>query len=181
MATDVALANRAWESLMTAHTVRLRGFAAEGIWRAHGISMREYDVLYTLAKHEAGAPVGENTGASAGARIGDLQSDVLLSQPALSRMVDRLEDRGLVERVADMSDGRAVRVRLSPTGRETQRAVGRAHARSVARAVGGALTLDELHELQRLTAKLAATPAANPPAANPPAAAPPGDPGGGRA
>lgn len=144
MPSHLAEANRAWESLLTAHTVLLREFAAEQVWREHGVSMREYDVLYTLAKH--GSP----------ARIGELQRDVLLSQPALSRLVDRLAARGLVERAVDAGDGRAVRVRLTPEGVRLQRAVGRAHARSVARAVGGALGAGELAELTRLTAKLVA-------------------------
>ena len=150
MPTDVGLANRAWESLLTAHAVLLRGFAAESVWRDHGLAMREYDVLYTLAKCESrtGAP---GPGA---ARFGELQQRVLLSQPALSRMVDRLAARGLVERVGDDEDRRAVRVRLTPEGRELQRTVGRAHARSVAREVGAALDAEELLELERLTAKL---------------------------
>lgn len=144
MAVDLARANRAWESLMTAHTALLREFAEEPVWAEHGISMREYDVLYTLAKH--GEP----------ARIGELREGVLLSQPALSRLVDRLAARGLVERAGDAEDGRAVRVGLTPAGADLQRAVGRSHARSVARAVGGALSAEELGELERLTAKLAA-------------------------
>lgn len=155
MPTDIRLANLAWESLLTAHAVLMRGFADESIWKDHGLAMREYDVLYTLAK--CGGRASENEDRHArGARIGDLQQGVLLSQPALSRMVDRLAARGLVERIEDEDDGRAVRVRLTADGLELQRAVGRAHARSVARAVGGALDPDEQRELQRLTAKLIA-------------------------
>lgn len=141
---SISLANRAWESLLTVHAVLLRGFAAEAVWRENDVTMREYDVLYTLAK--CGDP----------ARIGELQRNVLLSQPALSRMVDRLTARGLVERLGDEADGRAVRVRLTPAGAELQRRVGRSHARSVAEAVGGALDDRELRELERLTAKLLA-------------------------
>lgn len=155
MPTDIRLANTAWESLLTAHAVLMRRFADESIWKDHGLAMREYDVLYTLAK--CGGPGADKGGRRAcAARIGELQQGVLLSQPALSRMVDRLAARGLVERIEDEDDGRAVRVRLTADGLELQRAVGRAHARSVARAVGGALDPDEQHELQRLTAKLIA-------------------------
>lgn len=148
MPADLALANRAWESLLSAHSALLRQFAAEDVWRDRGLSMREYDVLYTLAKIE-------RTGSIRGARIVDLVRDVLLSQPALSRLVDRLADRGLVDRVQDAEDRRAVRVRLSPEGRELQRAVGRAHARSVGLAVGSSLDGAEMRELARLTTALA--------------------------
>ena len=142
MPLPISLANRAWESLLTAHTELMRDFATDAVWREHDLTMREYDVLYTLAKH--GEPV----------RIGDLRLGVLLSQPALSRMVDRLAARGLLERVVDAEDGRAVRVGLTEGGRAVQREVGRRHARSVAHAVGTVLDEHELRELERLTAKL---------------------------
>ncbi|WP_017792300.1 MarR family winged helix-turn-helix transcriptional regulator [Leucobacter salsicius] len=140
--TNVRLANSAWESLMTAHAALMGKFAAEDMWC--DVNMREYDVLYTVSKHDG--PM----------RIGDIQSGVLLSQPALSRMVDRLVIRGLLERSPDPEDGRAVRINLSEAGARIQREVGRAHARSVARDVGGALTEDELQTLRSIGQKLSA-------------------------
>ena len=84
---------------------------------------------------------------------------MLLSQPALSRMVDRLADRGLVSRTTDPSDGRGVRLALTEDGRAVQRRIGRRHARSVARAMLAGLTPAELRQLEELCAKLAtATP-----------------------
>lgn len=138
--TNVRLANSAWESLMTAHAMLMSEFAAEDMWC--DVNMREYDVLYTVSKHDG--PM----------RIGDIQGGVLLSQPALSRMVDRLVTRGLLERSPDPEDGRAVRINLSEAGARIQREVGRAHARSVARDVGGALTEDELQTLRSICQKL---------------------------
>jgi len=156
---DIREANQAWEALLTAHSVLMRRFAEDSVWKDHGLAMREYDVLYTLAK--SGGRAAETGDESAcAARIGELQQGVLLSQPALSRMVDRLAARGLVERVEDEEDGRAVRVRLTAAGLELQRSVGRAHARSVAGAVGDALDGDEQRELRRLAAKLIAAPPA---------------------
>lgn len=142
MQLSIRDSNQAWESLMTAHSVLMRQFAEEPIWREQGLAMREYDVLYTLSKCDGPA------------RMGELQQGVLLSQPALSRLVDRLETRGLVRRVHDQADGRAVLVELTDTGTELQRAVGRSHARSVERAMRP-LTLQEQQQLQLLTARLA--------------------------
>lgn len=142
MARDVREANRAWEAVLTAHATVMRRFAEEPIWRDHGVSMREYDVLYTLAK------------CGGSARIGDLREGVLLSQPALSRMIDRLEQRGLTQRVPDPADGRAVLVTLTETGTALQRSVGAAHARSVERELR-ALTVDEQRQLGALMQKLA--------------------------
>ena len=138
------LANDAWEALLSAHARLMKQFAAEDIWQ--DLSMREYDVLYTLSKCRE--PL----------RIGELHRHVLLSQPALSRMVDRLVERGLVERCADPSDGRGVRLSLTDTGRDKQREIGRRHARSVARAVTAELSPDELRQLATICWKLAHQP-----------------------
>jgi DNA-binding MarR family transcriptional regulator len=140
MRSTVRLANDAWEALLSAHAVLLKEFLAEDLWGE--ISMREYDVLYTLAK--SGLSV----------RIGDLQDHVLLSQPALSRMVDRLAARDLVQRGPDPSDARGVLISLTDTGRETQRAVGRRHARHVAAAMTRHLDNDGLEQLEDLCGQL---------------------------
>lgn len=141
MRSTVRLANDAWEALLEAHAVLLREFLAEDLWGE--ISMREYDVLYTLAK--SGRPV----------RIGDLQDHVLLSQPALSRMVDRLVGRDLIQRSPDHSDARGVLISLTDAGREIQRAVGRRHARHVAAAMTERLDTAGLEQLEELGRRLA--------------------------
>lgn len=134
------LANEAWEALLTAHTRLLRQFADDD-WGE--LSMREYDVLYTLSKcpHPT--------------RMGELGQHVLLSQPGLSRLVARLAERGLVERSADPEDGRSVRVGLTPAGATRQKQVGRRHAHAVAQALA-VLTPSELEQLRSLATKLTA-------------------------
>ncbi|QSB14423.1 MarR family transcriptional regulator [Natronosporangium hydrolyticum] len=139
------LANNAWEALLRAHATLMKEFAAEDIWTE--VSMREYDVLYTLSK--CPAPI----------RLGELHRHVLLSQPALSRMVERLVSRGLVQRSADPGDGRGVLLSLTEAGQAQQRQVGRQHARSVAAALTGPLSADELTQLASLCRRLAAQPA----------------------
>ena len=136
-------ANDAWEAMLSAHAVLMKRFAAEDIWG--DVSMREYDVLYTLSK------------CAGPARISELNRHVLLSQPALSRLVDRLADRGLVRREADPADGRGVRLALTEAGRAVQRRVGRQHARSVARAMTAGLDPAELRQLEAVCRKLATT------------------------
>lgn len=135
------LANTAWEALLSAHAVLMKEFAAEDTWQE--VSMREYDVLYTLSK--CPHPL----------RIGELNRHVLLSQPALSRMVDRLVERGLVERCAAPGDGRGVEISLTAAGRAAQQGIGRRHARGVARAVTARLSPAELARLEEICRKLA--------------------------
>jgi DNA-binding MarR family transcriptional regulator len=136
-------ANDAWEALLSAHAVLMKQFAAEDVWA--DLSMREYDVLYTLSKCQD--PIN----------LSELNRHVLLSQPALSRLVDRLAERGLVERCADPADGRGVRLSLTEAGRSLQRQVGRKHARGVARAMTAGLSPRELRQLETICLKLAAT------------------------
>ena len=138
--TQPALANQAWEELLAAYGTLMRRFSAEDSWDE--VSMREYDVLYTLSK--CPVPV----------RLSELNRHVLLSQPALSRMVDRLADRGLVRRTADPRDGRGVGLALTEAGRSVQRRIGRRHGRSVASAMLAGLTPDELRQLEELCGKL---------------------------
>jgi DNA-binding MarR family transcriptional regulator len=73
-------------------------------------------------------------------------------------MVDRLADRGFLERQTDPADGRGVRLSLTDAGRAMQRQVGRQHARSVARALTAALDPGELSELETICQKLASQP-----------------------
>jgi DNA-binding MarR family transcriptional regulator len=139
-------ANDAWEALLSAHASLMRRFGAQDVWE--DLSMREYDVLYTLSK--CPEPI----------RLTELNRHVLLSQPALSRMVDRLADRGLVSRTTDPTDGRGVRLALTGEGRTVQRGIGRRHGRSVAQAMLAELTPAELRQLEELCAKLAIQPPA---------------------
>ncbi|QWF78080.1 MarR family winged helix-turn-helix transcriptional regulator [Amycolatopsis sp. CA-230715] len=139
----MANATRAWESLFRAQVTLMRRFQ-----RAHRdaeVSLREYDVLYNLSRFP-----------DAGLRINELNEHILLTQPSLSRLVDRMESDGLVERGADEGDRRGTVVRLTARGAEVQRRVGRAHAAAIGKYVGGALTADELRTLERLCDKLRA-------------------------
>ncbi len=138
------LANDAWEALLTAHAVLIKQFAAEDIWT--DVSMREYDVLYALSKCREPQ------------RLSELNRHVLLSQPALSRLVDRLAERDLVERQSDPADGRGVRLSLTDAGRALQNAVGRRHARRVTRAMTAGLNRGELSQLETICRKLACLP-----------------------
>jgi DNA-binding MarR family transcriptional regulator len=51
-------------------------------------------------------------------RITELAAEERVTQPAITLLVNRLEERGWVKRIADPSDGRAVLVSLTPVGEE---------------------------------------------------------------
>ena len=131
----------AWESLFRAQVAVLRRLGADDIW--HDVSFREYDVLFTLRSRPGHA-----------ARLRDLAAHSLLSQPSLSRMVDRLEARGLVAREVVPGDARGTLVVLTEEGVRVQGEVGRRHAEAIAAYVGGALGDDDLDALRDLTSRL---------------------------
>jgi DNA-binding MarR family transcriptional regulator len=134
------LANEAWEALFRAQSTISQELAARDAWE--DLVPREYGVLYALAS------------APEGLRITELGEDVLLTQPGMSRLVARLETRGLVHRVDDPDDARASRIRLTPAGVATQRRIGRAHARHVAEAMTRTLDRGELAQLLALSRRL---------------------------
>ncbi|WP_433674581.1 MarR family winged helix-turn-helix transcriptional regulator [Microbacterium gorillae] len=79
-----------------------------------GISQGEFDVLATLRR--AGSPYRRSAG--------ELAEHTMISTGGLTKRVDRLIARGLVEREGDASDGRRRHIRLTPAGFElVERAV----------------------------------------------------------
>jgi len=139
--SDVRASVDAWEALFRAQVTLVRRFARDDVWGP--LSMREYDVLYTLSRAPQRA-----------LRLRELAASSLLTQPSLSRLVDRLEADGLVRRGPVEGDRRGKAVHLTEEGARRQREIGRRHARSIDALVGGALDADDLATLERLCTRL---------------------------
>lgn len=131
----------AWEALFRAQVSVLRQLNTD--FPTGELSFNEYDVLFNLSRQD-----------DRRLRIRDLNRHLLLTQPSVSRLVDRLVGRGLVHKAPDAGDGRGTVVCLSDAGFDLFRRVAVVHADSIHRRVGGVLTNDELRELTRLTDKL---------------------------
>ena len=91
--TDRKLALEAWESLFRAQHELFTEMAAD--FDTGDITQAEYDVLLTVTRSP------EMT-----ARLRDITANMLISQPSVSRLVDRMVTRGLVAKCADPDDGR---------------------------------------------------------------------------
>ena len=139
--TDKSLAVDAWEALFRAQVSVLRQLNAE--FPSSEISFTEYDVLLNLSRANERRM-----------RIRDLIPHLLLSQPSVSRLIDRLAARGLVEKLPDERDARGTIVALTPVGWELFKRVAVVHADSIARRVGGALSPAELEQLAELCRRL---------------------------
>jgi DNA-binding MarR family transcriptional regulator len=140
----VRLAAETWESLFRAQVAVMRRLQSGPAFR--DLAVNEYDVLFTLSRCPSGW-----------LRLNELNDNVLLSQSSLSRLVDRLEKRGLVERQPAPDDGRGVLLKLTEEGAALQKEIGREHVRDIAELVAPALTAAEQRELLRLTEKLRAS------------------------
>jgi DNA-binding MarR family transcriptional regulator len=135
------LAAETWESLFRAQVAVMRRLQAGKAFR--NVAINEYDVLFTLSRCPSGW-----------LRLNELNDHVLLSQSSLSRLVERLEKRGLVDRMPAPDDGRGVLLKLTEEGAALQKEIGREHVRDISSLVVPALTAAEQKELQRLTDKL---------------------------
>jgi DNA-binding MarR family transcriptional regulator len=133
---------RAWQGFLRTGTRLERSLDAD-LRRESGLSGKDYDVLIQL-------------GLAAGRRLPmtALAAEVLMSPSGLSRLVDDLERRGLVERERHETDARSVEVVLTATGRKDLRAANRRHLKLVRE-----LFLDRLDDdqLRRLAAVWDAT------------------------
>lgn len=138
--SDKAASVTAWEALFRAQVSVLRQLHAE--FPTGELSLNEYDVLFNLSRQ-----------ADRRTRIRDLNRQLLLTQPSVSRLVDRLVSRGLVRKESDPGDGRGTIVCLTDTGYDLYRKVGAVHAQAIHQHMS-ALSPAELRTLTTLTDKL---------------------------
>ncbi|WP_313540095.1 MarR family winged helix-turn-helix transcriptional regulator [Leifsonia aquatica] len=131
----------AWESLFRAQVAVMRSLAAE--FPTKDISFNEYDVLFNLSRQP-----------DRRLRLRELNKHVLLTQPSVSRLVDRLVARGLVAKCPDPADARGTLIMLTDTGFEMFRSVAVEHMKTITSRVGERLDPDELETLAALCDKL---------------------------
>jgi DNA-binding MarR family transcriptional regulator len=85
--------------------------------KPHGVSTTQYNVLRILRGAGAVRAAGEKPGVPApGLACGEIASRMLTRDPDMTRLLDRLEQRKLVERQRDAADRRMVTARISPAG-----------------------------------------------------------------
>jgi len=137
--TDRRLAIDAWESLFRAQHEVFEEISGDF---DSALTQAEYDVLLTVTR----AP-------DMTARLRDVTANMLISQPSVSRLVDRMAARGLIAKCPDPEDGRGSLVRATEAGASSFRKVASAHGRSIAERMS-LLSDDELAQLRDLTSKL---------------------------
>jgi DNA-binding MarR family transcriptional regulator len=127
----------AWVALVRTHA-RLWDQVEAQMRADHGLTMPRYDVLIHLDM--------------AGGRLGlsDLASTIVLSPSGLSKLLDRMEDSGLIRRIPDPRDARATFATLTPSGRSLVRKARKSHHAFLQRAFGDALDKRDVADLTRI-------------------------------
>jgi DNA-binding MarR family transcriptional regulator len=127
----MSAAENAFLSVVSAAGGLLRG--VEVLLNRHGLTVAQYNVLRILR----GA--GEQ-----GACGREIAGRLITVEPDITRLLDRVEKRGLISRRRDAEDRRFVTARITPAGLETlavlDAPVGELHRRQFGRLSGAELT-----------------------------------------
>ena len=127
----------AWRGLLRVHSALVKALDAE-LLAQHDLPLTSYEVLINLQA----APDHRR-------RMAELADGVLLSRSGMTRLVDRLEREGLLERDACVSDGRGTFAVLTPKGEELLQRARRTHLDGVRDRFLQHFTEDELEQLAR--------------------------------
>ncbi|WP_326614070.1 MarR family transcriptional regulator [Streptomyces scopuliridis] len=108
-ATDTALTGLAqgWCALSLLHG-RIEGHIERALQAGHGLSVREYSLLDVLSR--------QHDGEGGHLQMKQVADAVVLSQSATTRLVSRLEDRGLLTRYLCPTDRRGIYTNVSEAG-----------------------------------------------------------------
>jgi DNA-binding MarR family transcriptional regulator len=110
--------------------------------QAAGIPQRWYDVLVHLEESPEGIPMNE------------LADQILYSKSGFTRVVDRMEDAGLVRRVRPPNDRRTILVVLTEKGTETMEHARTHHRDGIERHFSQHLTQADVTALTRALDKI---------------------------
>jgi MarR family 2-MHQ and catechol resistance regulon transcriptional repressor len=128
--------------LLGAHATLTRRLSAQ-LEKDHGLTMSEYEVLFLLSREEDHSM-----------RRIDLSREVRLSPSGITRMLDRLEATGLVEKGSCAKDARVTYAVLTDAGMEKLRECAPAHLAEVERLIGERLSEEEVEALGELLGRL---------------------------
>ncbi len=132
----------AWTRLLRAHASSTRLLNAQ-LLAAHGLTVNDYEALYLLARADGGR-----------LRRIDLARRLVLTPSGVTRLLEGLEQAGLVARAECPDDLRVTYAELTPAGRKKLETASCAHVRSIRALLEEHLSHEEIETLAALLAKL---------------------------
>lgn len=131
----------AWLALVRTHA-RVWDQVEAHMRTDNGLTMPRYDVLMQL----------ETSGGRL--RLSDLAEAVVLSASGLSKLLDRMDESGLIERQPDPDDARSTFATITPHGRAVVKKARQGHHAFLQRTFGDALNARDLADLTRIMARI---------------------------
>lgn len=132
----------AWSTFLRAHARVTRALERE-LHDEQRMALADYDVLVQLATSEHRR-----------LRMGELADRLLLSRSGITRLVDRLERDGYVERATCEADRRGQWAQLTERGHARLREATPVHLRGVAEHFLDRIPADQLRDLQGTLARI---------------------------
>jgi DNA-binding MarR family transcriptional regulator len=126
---------RAWRGLLRVHGQISKAIDAQ-LEARHGLPLTSYEVLVYLAEADC-----------CRMRMNDLADSVLLSRSGLTRLVDRLERDGYLERCSCPHDARGAFAVLTPAGHQKLDAARETHLAAIRALFLDKFSPDELDQL----------------------------------
>jgi DNA-binding MarR family transcriptional regulator len=144
MSTVAAAGQRldSWVSFLRAHSAITRQLNAD-LLAAHDLTLNDYEVLLRLSHAERGMM-----------RRVDLAESVVLTASGITRLLDGLEQAGLVEKAACSADGRVSYAKLTTAGRRRLDEAAATHLAGVDELFTARFTSAELDALAELLSRL---------------------------
>ena len=132
----------AFGRLMRAHTVLRRELQAE-VLTPRGLTINDFEALMHLWRAEEQR-----------LRRVDLVELLMLTPSGVTRLLEGLQEAGLVENVSCDDDARVTWARLTPDGVETLECVGASHADRLRSLFRESLSANEVEQLSELLGRL---------------------------
>ncbi len=131
-----------WRTFLVAHA-RISRRLGQELQAEQGMSLADYDVLLQLALARRRR-----------LRMSELADRLLLSRSGATRLIDRLERQGMVERISCEGDRRGQWAVLTREGRRRLREASPTHLRGVSRHFLDVIPPEERRQLSRILGRL---------------------------
>jgi len=133
---------RAWTRLLRAYVSTTRVLSAE-LQEHHGLTLNDYEALLVLSRAEDGRMK----------RV-ELARSLMLTPSGITRLLQGLEDAGLVERASCATDLRVTYAQLTDAGRQKLESASGGHMTSVRALFEQHFAPDEIEAIAEILGKL---------------------------
>jgi len=133
---------RAWTRLLRAYVATTRLLSAE-LQADHGLTINDYEALLVLSRAEGGR-----------LKRVDLARNLMLTPSGITRLLQGLEDAGLVERATCPTDLRVTYAQLTEVGREKLTAASKGHVAAICALFQEHFAENEIDAVAELLGKL---------------------------